>query len=323
MTTEARAKESFLAKPASPKQKELFLMKRIIAILAILTILGGTLVAEGQQEAAGQMEEKGDIDLVYVEWARMTAITHVAGEILTRMGYDVDITSVANAAMWAAIATGDADAHLGAWLPSTHGMFYGEEGEYTDEVVQVAKNYEGAKLGLVVPAYVEEDSIPELVANAEKYDNTIVGIDPGAGMMQQTESAIENDVTGLGVFELTEGSGATMTAALSNAIENEEPIVVTGWRPHWKFGRWDLKILDDPDLIFGESETVYNMARMGLEEEMPEFYRFLEEFDWFQVDLGEVLVWNQEGMDPEDSAEKFVNENTDLINSAMPEGMSL
>lgn len=298
-------------------------MKRMIAILAILAILGGTLFAEGQREAAGQMEEKGDVDLVYVEWARATALTYVAGEILSRMGYDVDVTSVANAAMWASVAEGDADAHLTAWLPATHGMFYGEDGEYTEQVENLGANYEGAKLGLVVPAYVEEESIPDLVANAEKYDNTIVGIDPGAGMMQQTEAAIENNVSGLGVFELTEGSGATMAAALGNAIDNEEPIVVTGWKPHWKFGRWDLKILEDPDNIFGESETVSTIARQGLEEDMPEVYRFLDEFDWFQVDLGQVLVWNQEGMDPVDSAEKFVNENTDLINSAMPEDMSI
>lgn len=305
-------------------------MRRFVPLFLILILAAGALFAEGQQEAsadgassAAETEDLGSVDLVYVEWARMTAITHVAGEILTRMGYDVDITSVANAAMWAAIATGDADAHLGAWLPATHGMFYGEEGEYTDEVVQVAANYDGAKLGLVVPSYVEEDSIPELVANAEKYDNTIVGIDPGAGMMQQTESAIQNDVNGLGIFELTEGSGATMTAALGNAIENEQPIVVTGWRPHWKFGRWDLKILEDPERIFGGSETVYNMARLGLEEEKPEFYRWLEEFDWFSVDLGQVLVWNQEGMDPRDSATRFVDENIELINSAMPEGMSI
>lgn len=298
-------------------------MKRMIAILAILTILGGAIFAEGQQEAGSQMEEKGDVDLVYVEWARATALTYVAGEILSRMGYDVDVTSVANAAMWASVAEGDADAHLTAWLPATHGMFYGEDGEYTDQVENLGANYEGAKLGLVVPAYVEENSIPDLVANAEKYDSTIVGIDPGAGMMQQTEAAIENNVSGLGAFELTEGSGATMAAALSNAIDNEESIVVTGWKPHWKFGRWDLKILADPDNIFGESETVSTIARQGLEEEMPEVYQFLDEFDWFQVDLGQVLVWNQEGMDPEDSAKKFVDENTDLINSAMPEGMSI
>jgi glycine betaine/proline transport system substrate-binding protein len=295
------------------KMKGLFLVALITAF-----VFSAAMVSAG-----GAQEGKGEAEISYVEWARAAAITHVAGEILDRMGYTVQLNNVANAAMWESVATGDSDALLCAWLPITHSMFYGENGEYTDEVVDLGPNYQGAKLGLVVPAYVEEDSIPELVENAEKYDNEIVGIDPGAGMMQATEDAINNDTSGLGVFTLLEGSGPTMAAALSDAIENEEPIVVTGWKPHWKFGRWDLKILKDPAGIYGESETINTIVREGLEEDKPELYRFLDEFDWMSVDLGPVLVWNQEGMDPAESAEKFVNENTELIESALPDGMSL
>ena len=36
-----------------------------------------------------------------------------------------------------------------------------------------------------------------------------------------------------------------MTQALSDAIANEEPIIVTGWNPHWKFAAFDLKYLED------------------------------------------------------------------------------
>lgn len=296
-------------------------MRKVLLVFLTLIVSVGLVWAEGSQEA----ESKGEVDLVYVDgWARGVAITHVAAEMLTRMGYEVSATPVANAAMWAALATGEADAQLTAWLPATHGMFYGPEGEYTDQVVDLGKTYEGAALGLVVPEYIEIDSIPELVENAEMFNNEITGIDPGAGMMQQTEAAIEANTTGLGVFTLLEGSGATMLSALDAAYDNEEPIVVTLWAPHWAFGRWDLKILEDPDKIFGEAEAIHNFARRGLDEDMPEVYRFLSEYDWFQVDLGEVMVWNEsEGMDYDESAARFVDENIDLLNSAMPEGMSL
>jgi glycine betaine/proline transport system substrate-binding protein len=308
-------------------------MKKVLAVLTILLLSSVLLFTgcQGEDEAAKEpkdessmmAEEKGEVDLVYVEWAREVAITHVAGEILSRMGYDVDITSVANAAMWASVASGDADAHLSAWLPSTHGMYYGPEGEYTDQVEDLGVTYNDAKLGLVVPAYVEYDSIQEAAENADAFDGKIIGIDPGAGMMQQTETAIEENISGMGAFELVEGSGATMAAALGNAIDNEEYIVVTGWAPHWKFGRWDLKILDDPEKVYGESETINNIGRLGLEEDMPEVHKFLSEFDWLSVDLGPVLVANQDGADPRESAKDFVDENLDLIKSAMPEGLSL
>jgi glycine betaine/proline transport system substrate-binding protein len=272
-------------------------------------------------------EEKAGEDktarLVYVSWARAIAHSHVAGEILTRLGWDTEIVSVSNAAMWSSVASGDADALLPAWLPVTHQAYFGPEGEFTDEVEDLGPNFVGAKLGLVVPSYVDIDSIAEIGPNAEKFGNTIVGIDPGAGMMQATAEAIENNTSGLGEMELLPGSGATMAAALGDAIKNEEWIVVPGWKPHWKFGRWDLKILDDPDGIFGAEETINTVVRGDLSEDKPELYRFLAEMDWLSLSLAEVLVWNEDGMDPADSAKKYVDENIDAINAALPSGFSI
>jgi glycine betaine/proline transport system substrate-binding protein len=110
---------------------------------------GSDETASGEAEA--QAEDKGSVELAYVEWARAVALTHVAGEILTRLGYDVQLSSVANAAMWQAVANGDADAHMTAWLPATHAAYYGPDGEFTDEVEDLGTTYEGAGLGLVVP----------------------------------------------------------------------------------------------------------------------------------------------------------------------------
>jgi glycine betaine/proline transport system substrate-binding protein len=291
----------------------------------ILALVGTAVFAEGSQESGdgAGMEDKGSVELAYVEWARAVAITHVAGEMLTRMGYDVQLSNVANAAMWQAVATGDADAHMTAWLPATHGMFYGPEGEFTDQVEDLGVIYEGAGLGLVVPAYVEENSIEELVANRDKYDGEIVGIDPGAGMMQQLEQAIGEGTLGLDQMTLLEGSGPTMTAALDDAVENEQPVVVTGWRPHWKFSRWDLKILEQSSEVFGDAENIHAIARQGLQDDMPEVYSFLQDTDWAGVSYGPVMADVADGMSPEEAAVNFVDDNVDALNGILPSGMSL
>lgn len=75
------------------------------------------------------------------------------------LGYEVTITPVDIAIMWQSVATGEADATLGGWLPTTHGDLYNE---YKDQLVDLGANLEGAKLGLVVPSYVEADSIEDL-----------------------------------------------------------------------------------------------------------------------------------------------------------------
>jgi glycine betaine/proline transport system substrate-binding protein len=239
------------------------------------------------------------------------------------MGYEVQLSNVANAAMWQAVANGDADAHMTAWLPATHAAYYGPEGEFTDQVEDLGTTYEGAGLGLVVPDYVEEQSVSDLVANADKYDGEITGIDPGAGMMQQTENAIADDTLGLSALTLLEGSGPTMTAALDDAVNNERPIVVTGWRPHWKFSRWDLRILEESEQIYGEAEDIHTIARLGLEEDKPEVYTFLKDTDWASMSYGPVMDSISDGATPEEAAADFVDANIDAINAALPDGMSI
>lgn len=300
----------------------------IVVALASAVLLVGCGQSAGSDEAASQeagtqTEDKGEVELAYVEWARAVALTHVAGEILDRMGYEVQLSNVANAAMWQAVANGDADAHMTAWLPATHAAYYGPEGEFTDQVEDLGTTYEGAGLGLVVPDYVEEQSVSDLVANAEKYDNEITGIDPGAGMMEQTENAIADDTLGLSALTLLEGSGPTMTAALDDAVNNERPIVVTGWRPHWKFSRWDLRILEESEQIYGEAEDIHTVARLGLEEDMPEVYSFLKDTDWQSMSYGPVMDSISDGATPEEAAADFVDANVDDINAALPDGMSI
>ena len=42
-------------------------------------------------------------------------------------------------------------------------------------------------------------------------------------------------------WTLVEGSSAAMVASLKKAYEKEEPIIVTGWTPHWMYAAFDLK----------------------------------------------------------------------------------
>jgi glycine betaine/proline transport system substrate-binding protein len=117
-----------------------------------------------------------------------------------------------------------------------------------------------------------------------------------------------------------------MTAALEKAINNEEPIVVTGWKPHWKFARWDLKILDDPEQIWGQAETIGTIVRQGLKEDNPQLYTFFSEMDWQSIEsevVGAVMLEIQEGADPVEAANRIVSRKLDLVNEALPEGVSV
>ncbi|MBI9109717.1 glycine betaine ABC transporter substrate-binding protein [Maridesulfovibrio ferrireducens] len=277
----------------------------------ILTLLMAALLIASLSSTAFAGDKK--VKLAYVEWDCATATTNVIQAVLQeRMGYEVEILPVAAAIMWQAVGTGDVDATAAAWLPITHADYLKR---VEKNVVDLGPNVTGAKLGWAVPTYVTIDSIEDLNKYADKFDDKIIGIDPGAGLMGLSEKAIEEYK--LKDFELMEGSGATMTASLSNAVKNKEWIVVTAWSPHWLFGRWDMKYLKDPKGILGGEETINTIARKGLKEDKPEVYAFLDKFEWKDANqLQMVMAWNQEeGADPYENAKRFIKENKEQVDS--------
>jgi len=269
---------------------------------------------QGDQANDAQEQDKGVVKLGYVQWAGEIASTNVVSEALKKMGYETELISLGAAAMWQGVAEAEYDFMTSAWLPVTHADYYEQT---KDEIDDLGENLSGVRIGWVVPEYVTIDSIEEMNENAEKFDGKIIGIDPGAGLMGKSEIAMEE--YGLDNFELVSGSGATMTAALKEAIENEEWVVVTGWSPHWKFAQWDLKYLEDPKKVFGEEEHVSTIARQGLKEDMPEVYEFADNFHWDSDAIQEVMLMNMENDDPAGNAKKWVEENEDKVQEWIPD----
>jgi len=277
------------------------LKKTFLALLALAMVTAGGV--------SSALAAKGEVELAYVEWSSEVASTNVVRAVLQeKMGYDVEITPVSAAAMWQAVGSGDVDGMVAAWLPTTHGHYLEK---VKDTVDDLGPNLEGTRIGLVVPAYVTISSIAELNDHADKFDGKIIGIDPGAGIMSKTEKVLED--YGLDKMELMEGSGATMTAALKSGIESDEWVVVTGWTPHWKFAKWDLKYLEDPKNVYGGEELISTIVRKGLDKDMPEVYKFLDAFKWGPEDMAQVMVWNADGADPYESAKRWIEENPEKV----------
>ncbi len=283
------------------------LEKRTILVMAVIAVFGVFAIASNAM--ARQKAE-----MAYVEWACATATAHVfEAAVEANMDYTIDLTPVSAAAMWQALSAGDVDFITSAWLPVTHGHYLERVG---DNVVDLGPATEGARIGLVVPEYVEIDSIAEINEYADRFNREITGIDPGAGIMSRAEEAI--DVYGMDDMDLMESSDAMMTAVLGDKYGAGDWVVVTGWTPHWKFGNWDLKYLEDPEGVFGDEETINKVARQGLDNDHPELYEFLENFELSLDELHEVMAWIEETGDLEGSAKRWVEENSDKVAAWVP-----
>lgn len=112
-----------------------------------------------------------------------------------------------------------------------------------------------------------------------------------------------------------------MTAALKKALDSNEPIVVTGWSPHWKFARWDLKFLEDPQNAFGESESAYKYIRKGLKDDMPEVVAFFNNFSLSADDVGDLMNDFEDagGENAMAIAREWISENKDLVQTWIPD----
>ncbi|MEX1550675.1 ABC transporter permease/substrate binding protein [Enterococcus sp. C50] len=278
--------------------------RRGAIIIATAVILVGAL---GVGSVFSSKETK-KINLSYVEWDTEVASTNVVGEVLRQMGYDVTMTPLDNSIMWESIAKGESDGMVSAWLPKTHGSQYAQ---YKDQIVDLGANLKGAKVGLVVPDYMDVDSIADLTNQANK---KIIGIEPGAGVVNAAENTI-NTYDNLADWTVETSSSGAMTVALGQAIKKQEPIVITGWSPHWMFAKYELKYLEDPKNGMGSEEQIHTMVRKGLKEDQAEAYKVLDQFNWTKEDMEEVMLEINNGKDPQEAAKTWIENNQDKVAS--------
>lgn len=290
--------------------------KRTASIISLVLLMAFAVVSVAGCGSSGQQadKEKKQVKLLYVQWACASAETHVMKAILEdKMGYEAEIMDVTAAAMYEGLANKKADAIFTAWLPLTHGEYMKQ---VKGQVEDLGPSMEGAKIGLVVPDYVTIDSIEEMNSVKDKFDGKIIGIDSGAGIMNATNEALKDYNLD---YELVEGSEGTMIASLKQAIDNNKWVVVTGWTPHWKFARWDLKYLDDPKKDYGEAETINTIVRKGLKEDMPDAYTLFDNFAWSPEDLASAMGLAEEMGNSEDAAREWIKQNPELVNSWLPD----
>jgi glycine betaine/proline transport system substrate-binding protein len=277
-----------------------------VAAFVAIVLAGRYLIpAEGKRVEEGKLVRIG-----YVSWAEGVAMTHLAQVILEdRLGYRVDLTLADPAPIFTSLAEGNLDFFLDAWLPLTHKRHMEK---YGDVLVDLGYNYEDARIGLVVPSYVDIESIPQLAKNTSVFNKDITGIDSGAGIMEATRRAIE--AYNLDMNLLT-SSGAAMTASLKDAVAAGNPIVVTGWKPHWMFARWELKFLADPRKVYGEEENLHTVARPGISQDMPKLVAFFKEFYFTDRQIGTLMDAMNRFTSQEEAAQQWIEDHESLVES--------
>ena len=283
-----------------------------LGLTASLALAG---CATGNDTAGGDggEESKGTITLGYLpSWTDGLSMAYLLQDQFEKLGYTVEMQTLTEAGpLYTGLAQGDVDMYPSAWPEVTHVEYMKE---YGDDLEDLGAYYDNAKLTIAVPSYMDIDSIEDLKGNADRFDGKIIGIEPGAGLTRQTQEEMMPAYGLDGEYTLETSSTAAMLTVLGEAIDKEEDVVVTLWRPFWANSTYDVKDLEDPKGAMGEAETLNFMGHKGFAEEFPEAAELVKQIKLDDDQYGslEDLVVNEFGEGQEaDAIDKWLEENGD------------
>ena len=221
-------------------------IKSYLAIAAV-TVFG--FMASAQ---AAVPESKDPIKLAINEWTGQHISTHVAGEILKRMGYNVEYVTAGYYPQMQALEDNTISATLEIWSSNI--------GEHYDKALASGNVVELGELGLVpveswffndaakakcpgLPDYKALNSCVEVFANAETF--------PKGRFVDYPADWGTSNIDRIAGFELDftsvpAGSEGALIAEIQGAEARNEPLVVMFWSPHWLMAVVNLTNVEMP-----------------------------------------------------------------------------
>ncbi|MGN8157911.1 glycine betaine ABC transporter substrate-binding protein [Salinisphaera sp. RV14] len=246
-------------------------MDSLLSRFLSIVVLGAVVLFAG---CSGHQRRAGTHDPIVIGWTAWDDaefVTRLAKAVIEdHTHHPVQLKLAGIGKQYRGVANGRLDAMLMAWLPDTHARYWQR---YRRRLVDLGPLYQGGQLGWVVPDYVPRDrlnSIADLAKPdiAARLHHRIQGIDPGAGLMQLSKKALKR--YGLNTqYRLAAADARVMSRVLARAEAAHKWVVVTGWTPHWIFGKWRLRFLQDPKGALGSRQHVDALVRDGFREDYP------------------------------------------------------
>ncbi|MEO1194038.1 MAG: ABC transporter substrate-binding protein [Pseudomonadota bacterium] len=243
------------------------------------------------------------IKLAINEWTGQHITTHIAGEVLRNMGYEVEFITAGNYPQHTALGDGDLHASLEVWTNNT-GDIYPKMKE-AGRVVEIGQLGLATREGWMYPKHMEElcPGLPDWTALLDCQDKLVTAETFPEGRILSypadwgTRSADIIDSLGIDYKAVPAGSEGALVAELKSADARKTPLVMMFWAPHWVFADVDAGWVELPayeeacvtDPAWGpnpnktgdcgvEAPVTVKVAWSGFEETWPAAYEMLEAF---------------------------------------------
>ncbi len=210
-----------------------------------------------------------------VGWTDITVTTSATKQVLTALGYEVDVKMLAVPVTFASLESGDIDVFLGNWMPAQVGAITPYLDKGTIEVLST--NLTGTQYTLAVPTYLYDKGL-KTFADVPKFkdelEGKVYGIEPGnegnGYLISQTEPG--GSLEGM---EVVESSEQGMLAQVARYYPQQKGVVFLGWAPHPMNANFELSYLTGGEDFFGGEGTVQTVTRKGYAAECPNVAKLL------------------------------------------------
>lgn len=277
-----------------------------------------TMIALLATSSAAAASDCGTVRFGQVNWTGVSVKTGTATWLLDEIGYDTDLITASLPIMFESLAGKERDAFLGFWVPTSRSMAskYMKKGD----IDIVTKNLKGAKYTVGVNQAAWDAGVrhfSDLADHADKFDNTIFGIEAGNDGNQIIKDMVSKDAYGMGDFELQPSSEAGMLTEVQRRIDRGEWAAWLAWAPHPMNVNIDLKFLEGAAEYWGPNKggaTVYTLVREGYAWECPNVGQFLENYEYTVEEQSKMAgyVINDE-MDYAEAGRKLIKEKPELL----------
>ncbi|MDQ3362800.1 MAG: glycine betaine ABC transporter substrate-binding protein, partial [Actinomycetota bacterium] len=263
----------------------------------MLKLTGGTLAGAGLMGLAGcgsagsgSSSSSKSLTLGSIGWTENIAVSNLTKVIFEEdMGYDeVEVQGPLELGLlFQGVAKGDLHAFQDVWLPN-HKTFINKP-QLKNDLELLDPWFQGqTAYGLTAPTYMGVESIADLT---DVDTDEIIGIEPSATFMPQIEDEV---IPAYNLdMKLVTSSTAGMLSELQKAYDNEEPIVFTGWSPHWMNEEYDFRYLEDPKNAQGswdDPARISCVVNADLKDEDPAAYAFLKTLSLDEKQVNEMGV---------------------------------
>ncbi|HEY6582469.1 MAG TPA: glycine betaine ABC transporter substrate-binding protein [Rubrobacter sp.] len=283
----------------------------------MLKLSGGALAGASLLGVAGCGSSGGgsaskSLILGSIGWDENIAVSNLTKVVLgDEMGYDVQLKGPLDLGpMFQGLSSGDLQAFQDVWLPN-HEQYLNKP-QIKPRVEVLKPWYQGTtKFGITVLSYME--GITSIADLPKAGTDEITGIEPGAAFMP----VVEDDVIPAYNLDmkLVTSSTAGMLAEVQKKNAAKEPIVFTGWSPHWMNLKYNIVYLDDPkdaQGAFDNPSKITCAVNKDLKTDDPAAYTYLKNISLNEDQINEIEAEiNKAG--EEKGARAWYKKNKDIV----------